>query len=61
MRRLRRVALTIVLIVAALYIAVLAGLYLRQRDLIYPGNGGRPGLVASEVGFDEVMLTPRMG
>ncbi|HSI17286.1 MAG TPA: alpha/beta fold hydrolase [Sphingomonas sp.] len=57
MRRLRRVALTITLIVVALYIAVLAGLYFRQRDLIYPGAGGKPGLVASEVGFDEVMLT----
>jgi pimeloyl-ACP methyl ester carboxylesterase len=57
MRRLRRVALTIVLVVIALYIAVLAALYFRQRDLIYPGNGGRPGLVASETGFGEVMLT----
>lgn len=57
MRRLRRILLTITLVAAALYIAVLAGLYLRQRDLIYPGAGGRPGLIASEVGFDEVMLT----
>lgn len=57
MRRLRRVALTIALIVVFLYIAVLAALYFRQRDLIYPGNGGKPGLVASEAGFDEVMLT----
>jgi pimeloyl-ACP methyl ester carboxylesterase len=61
MTRLRRVALTITLIVVALYIAVLAGLYFRQRDLIYPGAGGRPGLVASEVGFDEVMLTAEDG
>ena len=61
MRRLRRVALTIVLIVIALYIVVLAGLYFRQRDLIYPGSGGRPGLVASEAGFDEVMLTTSDG
>ena len=57
MRRLRRVLLTIGLIVCGLYIAVLAGLYFKQRDLIYPGAGGRPGLVASEAGFDEVMLT----
>ena len=61
MRRLRRVSLTIALVAAALYIAVLTGLYLRQRDLIYPGNGGRPGLVASEAGFDEVMLTTEDG
>jgi pimeloyl-ACP methyl ester carboxylesterase len=61
MRRLRRVALTITLIVVTLYIVVLAGLYFRQCDLIYPGAGGRPGLVASEVGFDEVMLTTEDG
>jgi hypothetical protein len=57
MRRLRRVLLTIGLIVCGLYITVLAGLYFKQRDLIYPGTGGRPGLVASEIDFDEVMLT----
>lgn len=61
MTRLRRVLLTITLIVVTLYIAVLAGLYFRQRDLIYPGTGGRRGLVASEIGFDEVMLTTEDG
>jgi hypothetical protein len=61
MRRLRRVALTVTLIVVTLYMAVLAGLYFRQRDLIYPGAGGKPGRVASEVGFDEVMLTTEDG
>ncbi|MDB5711129.1 MAG: hypothetical protein JWL96_3199 [Sphingomonas bacterium] len=61
MRRLRRALLTITLIVVTLYIAVLAGLYFRQRDLIYPGAGGKPGLVASEVGFDEVMLSTEDG
>jgi pimeloyl-ACP methyl ester carboxylesterase len=57
MRALRRFLLGTALFVAASYFAVLAGLYIRQRDLIYPGAGGHRGLVASEVGFDEVMLT----
>lgn len=56
MRRLRRALLTIGLIICGFYVAVLAGLYFKQRELIYPGAGGRPGLVASEVGFGEVML-----
>ena len=61
MRAARRALLWVGLFVIALYVAVLAGLYIKQRDLIYPGAGGRRGLVASEVGFDEVMLTTSDG
>ncbi|MEG3147330.1 alpha/beta fold hydrolase [Sphingomonas sp. RT2P30] len=61
MRALRRFLLGATLFVAALYIAVLAGLYVKQRDLIYPGAGGHRGLVASEVDFEEVMLTTADG
>ncbi|MFA5963148.1 MAG: alpha/beta fold hydrolase [Sphingomonas sp.] len=56
MRALRRLLLGTALFAAALYVAVLAGLYMKQRNLIYPGAGGHRGLVASEVGFDQVML-----
>jgi dipeptidyl aminopeptidase/acylaminoacyl peptidase len=56
MRTVLRALRAILLFVAAIYIAVLAVLYFRQRDLIYPGAGGRPGLVASEAGFEEVWL-----
>lgn len=61
MRALRHFLLGAALFAAALYGAVLAGLYVKQRDLIYPGAGSHRGLVASEEGFDEVMLTTADG
>ena len=56
MRLLFRVLRATLLLVAMIYIAILAGLYFRQRDLIYPGAGGQPGPVSSEAGFEEVWL-----